>query len=366
MPADSILVIITVAIAANLIIMGGLVATLLLRRRVNPANPNMTVEPASYRPAGMAAPADPVAYSDAVIGGHPASPSHEEPSPTVSSVDPTDIRRFRPMMSDEGERGDATIASFFSEATDASTEPDNAPGSSISSGSAGAAADVSGAAGAGTSAAGGLGVSAGASALAGAARDGLSGLDGPLNWEFRLRDENARLTRYRRPVSVVLVELDGLDRLIDRFGPDAADRLIPPVGETLHRLARLTDHVARIAEGRFAVLLPETDDIQAINYVERVRTECDRWLAAGAVAMRLAIGWASPAPGGDIRTAVRLAEDRLDADRKRVGSAGDIAALSAARKSGTGPERPANPSDAAARSAGGADATAGGGFNSGQ
>ena len=45
------------------------------------------------------------------------------------------------------------------------------------------------------------------------------------------------------------------------------------------------------------MLLPETDEVQAINYVERVRAECDRWLAAGAVSMRLAIGWASPAPG---------------------------------------------------------------------
>jgi hypothetical protein len=65
-------------------------------------------------------------------------------------------------------------------------------------------------------------------------------------------------------------------------------------------------------------MLPETDEVQAINYVERVRAECDRWLAAGAVSMRLAIGWASPAPGSDLRTATRIAEDRLNADRRRM------------------------------------------------
>ena len=141
--------------------------------------------------------------------------------------------------------------------------------------------------------------------------------DDKLEWEVRVRDEESRLSRYRRPVSVVLVELDGMDRLVHRLGLDAAERIVPPVGQTLARQARSADHIARIGPGRFAVLLPETDEIQAINYVERIRTECDRWLAAGAVSMRLAIGWASPAPGGDLHTATLIAEDRLNADRRR-------------------------------------------------
>ena len=351
--ADAILLIIAIAIAANLVIMGGLVATLLLRRRTTTGQPQAIPEPAPYRLAGIATPAGTPAHADAMIGDNPTSPNLEDPGLTVSTSDPTDLRRFRPMMSDEGERGDATIASFFSGAADPALDPGSSPGSVGARDSSGFGGALAGsAAAAGTAAA--------------PARDSLTGLDGPLNWEFRLRDENARLTRYRRSVSVVLVELDGLDRLIERFGPDAADRLIPPVGETLHRLARLTDHVARIAEGRFAVLLPETDDIQAINYVERIRSECDRWLAAGAVAMRLAIGWASPAPGGDIRTAVRMAEDRLDADRKRVGSSADAAAISAARSYGPAPARPADLPDAATRGATSTDLAAGSGLDSGQ
>ena len=119
-------------------------------------------------------------------------------------------------------------------------------------------------------------------------------------------------------MSIVLVEVDGMERLVQRLGPDAAERLVPPIGQTLTRQARAADHVARIGLSRFAVLLPETDEIQAINYVERVRSECDRWLAAGAVATRLAIGWACPTPGGDLRTATRIAEDRLNDDRRRA------------------------------------------------
>jgi hypothetical protein len=39
--------------------------------------------------------------------------------------------------------------------------------------------------------------------------------------------------------------------------------------------------------------------------------------------MRLAIGWASPAPGSELRTAIRVAEDRLNGDRRRAVPAED-------------------------------------------
>jgi len=64
-------------------------------------------------------------------------------------------------------------------------------------------------------------------------------------------------------------------------------------------------------------LLPETDEIAAINYVERVRSECDMWLEARGLAVRLAIGWAQPTVGGSLADALRLAHDRMNTDRRR-------------------------------------------------
>jgi len=270
--------------------MAVLVLTLLSRRREHVAGATGAItEPAMSRLAAVAGPPTIIGSAPGLfIDDRPAAasgarapatseqvPASEVGSDTVNATEPSDIRRFRPDMTDEGHRGDATIASFFS------------------------------------------GGSTGQAGAESSARDAQTGLDGPLNWEFRLRDEDARFTRYRRAVSVVMVELEGLDRLLARFGSDAAERIVPPVGQTLLRQARTTDHVARIGDGRFAILLPETDEVQAINYVERVRGECDRWLAAGAVSMRLAIGWASPAPGGGLSAAIRVAEDRLNGDRRR-------------------------------------------------
>jgi diguanylate cyclase (GGDEF)-like protein len=128
--------------------------------------------------------------------------------------------------------------------------------------------------------------------------------------------EDAREERYRRPTTVVVLELDGLDRLVDRLGVAAADRVEPDVADTIVKLARRSDYVARLAPGRFAVLMPETDEIVAINYVERIRQACDEWLESGAIAMRLAIGWASTAGSASVTTAMQVAIDRMHLEER--------------------------------------------------
>jgi diguanylate cyclase (GGDEF)-like protein len=151
----------------------------------------------------------------------------------------------------------------------------------------------------------------------GAASDTLTGLLSPSRWARVLADEDARVRRYRRPATIVMIELDGLDRLTARLGDAAGDRLVPAVADTIRRLAREADFVARVGDGRFAVLLPETDEIQAINYVERVRRTCDLWLESGAVALKLAIGWASASGDDSLLDAGRIATERMYAEIHR-------------------------------------------------
>ena len=146
--------------------------------------------------------------------------------------------------------------------------------------------------------------------------DPVTGLDTLLAWERDLAEEDARYARYRRPVCVVVAELDGLARLVERFGEEPARRILPAVGDAMRRYARRTDRVAHAGDGRFLVLMPETDEIQAINYVERIRVACERWLEAGAVALHLSIGWASPTAVGELGTALHAAEERMLADRR--------------------------------------------------
>ncbi len=150
------------------------------------------------------------------------------------------------------------------------------------------------------------------------ATDPLTGLLVPSAWSRIIADEEARIRRYHRPATVVLIEIEGLERLASRLGPASVDRIVPAVADTLRRGTREADHVARLATGRFAILMPETDEVLAINYVERVRTACDLWLESGAVALRLAVGWASSTNDGSLVDAEAMATDRMYAELRRT------------------------------------------------
>lgn len=144
-----------------------------------------------------------------------------------------------------------------------------------------------------------------------------TGLTTAAGWDQILSLEESRYGRYGRPATVVAIELDRLADLADHLGDEAADRLIPAVADTIRRSSRSADVVARTGHATFQVLMPETDEIRAINFVERVRESCDTWLEASAVAVRLAVGWASAGPVADLRTAARVAVERMYADRSR-------------------------------------------------
>src|SRR5262245_22963977 len=100
----------------------------------------------------------------------------------------------------------------------------------------------------------------------------------PGEWNRILADEDARIYRYGRPATVVVIDLDGLDGFVSALGQPAADRVLVAVSDTLKRHARSADYVARLGPGRFGLLLPETGEVEAVNLVERLRALCDLWL----------------------------------------------------------------------------------------
>jgi len=148
-------------------------------------------------------------------------------------------------------------------------------------------------------------------------RDALTGMLDAVAFEEVMAQEDAREQRYGRPATVIVFELDGLTKLVDRLGPEPGDRIETALGDTIKRLARRADHVARLERGRYAVLLPETDEVAAINYVERIRRAVDLWLESGAIAMRLAIGWASTNGDAGLNGAIRVATDRMRLEQRR-------------------------------------------------
>ena len=114
-----------------------------------------------------------------------------------------------------------------------------------------------------------------------------------------------------------MAELPQLDVLADHFGRGLADQVATEAVRVLASDTREADRFARLGDGRFGVLLVETGEMAASSYVERVRAAVDHGLESSGLSMRLSLGWASLADGGDVMVAVAAAEQRMyDADRR--------------------------------------------------
>jgi diguanylate cyclase (GGDEF)-like protein len=89
--------------------------------------------------------------------------------------------------------------------------------------------------------------------------DSLTGLANRRAFDESLTVEIARAERDGQPMTVALVDLDGLKRINDRFGHLAGDRVLADVARALERSVRTGDRCFRWGGDEFAVLLPNTD-----------------------------------------------------------------------------------------------------------
>jgi diguanylate cyclase (GGDEF)-like protein len=99
-----------------------------------------------------------------------------------------------------------------------------------------------------------------------------------------LDSEFARATRYRHPLSILLLAIDHLEALAETHGGAALDEWRRALAEALRRSLRQIDVIARIAPNELAILLPETTMAGARVVAERARTLATRLIVKGDAA----------------------------------------------------------------------------------
>jgi diguanylate cyclase (GGDEF)-like protein len=77
--------------------------------------------------------------------------------------------------------------------------------------------------------------------------------------------------RSGRPFALILLDLDELKKINDRFGHLAGSRALCRVAEILRAHCRAMDTAARYGGAEFALLLPETDLLTAQEVANRIR-----------------------------------------------------------------------------------------------
>jgi diguanylate cyclase (GGDEF)-like protein len=101
--------------------------------------------------------------------------------------------------------------------------------------------------------------------------DALTGIPNRQAVLTRVEEEIARAARYRRPLSVILLDLDHFKRVNDTSGHAAGDLVLRHVARLLDANVRAVDLAGRYGGEEFLVVLPETDPDAAAALAEKLR-----------------------------------------------------------------------------------------------
>jgi diguanylate cyclase (GGDEF)-like protein len=86
-----------------------------------------------------------------------------------------------------------------------------------------------------------------------------------------LRRQMLRSSMGRKPLTVLMIDIDHLRNFNEEFGEEAGDHAVYAVAQTLQDQIRPTDIATRVDGEKFAVLLPECDEVGAQVVAERLR-----------------------------------------------------------------------------------------------
>jgi diguanylate cyclase (GGDEF)-like protein len=102
-------------------------------------------------------------------------------------------------------------------------------------------------------------------------RDDLTGLYNYRHFNNAMQKEIARCHRYGRPLSLVLLDVDGFKTINDTHGHPAGDLVLQAIANDIQKRTRTVDTVIRYAGDEFALMLPETDQAGAMIKAENCR-----------------------------------------------------------------------------------------------
>ena len=122
-------------------------------------------------------------------------------------------------------------------------------------------------------------------------------------------------TRYKRQLSVLMIDADALKQVNDEYGHGAGDDLLCLLAKTIQHELRTTDILARFGGDEFVAMLPETGAKAACDVAERVRIAVENARAnsgSGMIGSTVSIGIATfPGDGRILESLMENADAAL-------------------------------------------------------
>jgi len=148
-----------------------------------------------------------------------------------------------------------------------------------------------------------------------AALDQLTGLYNRRSGEQRLAQEISRAQRHGRPLTVLLMDLDGLKQVNDKHGHAAGDTLLKGFADRLQRAIRGSDLAVRLGGDEFMALLPEcrAEEVRhVLARIEGLEFDCDD----EKIRLQFSRGWTDYKPGETPQELLNRADQELYANKR--------------------------------------------------
>jgi diguanylate cyclase (GGDEF)-like protein len=110
--------------------------------------------------------------------------------------------------------------------------------------------------------------------------DQLTGLPNKRTFDRYMEREIEVCKRYGTPSSVLQVSIDNLRRLNEEYGPSSVDKIIQMLVAVLAEEVRKVDVPCRIGSNTFAVIMPNTTRLAALDVSQRINAKISQQSAA--------------------------------------------------------------------------------------
>lgn len=156
-------------------------------------------------------------------------------------------------------------------------------------------------------------------------------LTGLYNRTFYESELGRLATGRRYPVSIIIIDLDGLKYTNDSYGHAVGDKMICKAADILRSAFRADDLVARTGGDEFTVLLPESgvETLQAsVDRIESILNAANK--VEDGLFVKFSLGTAMAATKEDLLGAVKLADMKMyqnKAERKSLPDNNEIFAV---------------------------------------
>src|SRR3954469_16775404 len=144
--------------------------------------------------------------------------------------------------------------------------------------------------------------------------DGLTQIFNRRYFLEQLDREVSRAKRYRRELSLILFDIDHFKKINDSYGHLAGDYVLTQLATVIKGKIRREDVLARYGGEEFAIVLPEIDGNNAMQFAEKVRKLVEKApfkFEDTKIAVTVSVGLATCSDGDDAAALIKRTDEKL-------------------------------------------------------